>query len=108
MEELQQPPERQSPNLRSLVQRVRPSVEALLATELARDVEALVERAVRANVDVSVRNLCHGSEILEQLICDDGLLVVGATYSLDTGLVEFFEGVAADERRRVPLHRRWC
>jgi carbonic anhydrase len=96
MEELQQPPERQSPNLRSLVQRVRPSVEGLLATELARDVDALVERAVRANVDVSVRNLCHGSEMLEQLIRDDALLVVGATYSLDTGLVEFFESAAAD------------
>jgi carbonic anhydrase len=41
---------------------------------------------------VSVSHLRHGSEILEQLIDREGLLVVGAEYSLETGEVEFFEG----------------
>lgn len=94
LEELQQPTENQSRNLRSIVDRVRPSVEALLATELRHDHEALVRDAVRANVRVSASQLRHGSDVLEQLIQQQGLLVVGAEYSLETGLVDFFEGMA--------------
>ncbi len=93
LEELQQPTENQSRNLRSIVDRVRPSVEALLATELRHDPEALVRQAVRANIRASADHLRHGSEVLEQLIQKDGLLVVGAEYSLETGVVEFFDGV---------------
>jgi carbonic anhydrase len=93
LEELQQPTDNQSRNLRSIVDRVRPSVEALLSTELRDDPEALVRHAVRANVRVSASHLRHGSEVLEQLIQRDGLLVVGAEYSLETGAVEFFDGV---------------
>jgi len=92
LEELRQPTESQSPNLRSIVDRVRPSVEELMRTELRHDPDALVQRAVRANVGVSVDHLRHGSAILEQLIRDEGLRVVGAEYSLETGVVEFFEG----------------
>ena len=81
-----------SPNLRSIVDRIRPSVETLLATELRHDEERLVQQAVRANVRASVSHLRHGSALLEQLIADDRLLVVGAEYSLETGVVDFFEG----------------
>jgi carbonic anhydrase len=66
-------------------------VESLLATELKHDLPALIHEAVRANIRASVRNLRHGSDIIEQLIQKDGLLVVGAEYSLDTGEVEFFD-----------------
>jgi len=86
-------PEMQSRNLRAIVDRVRPSVEPLLAAGLRHDGEALVRDAVRANVRASANDLRHGSEILENLIASDGLLVVGAEYSLDTGVVEFFDGV---------------
>jgi carbonic anhydrase len=95
LEELQQPAENQSRNLRSIVDRVRPSVEGLLKTDLRHDLNALVRHAVRANIRVSVDHLRHGSEVLEQLIRNDGLLVVGAEYSLETGFVEFFDGVEA-------------
>jgi len=91
LEELTQPGEKQSRNLRSIVDRVRPSVEALLASELRHDPDALVRQAVRANVWASVDHLRHGSEILEQLIREQGLLVVGGEYSLETGIVEFFD-----------------
>lgn len=91
LEELRQPADHQSPNLRSIVDRVRPSVEDLLKTELRNDMEALVREAVRANVGVSVNHLRHGSRILEKLVQSDGLLVVGAEYSLETGVVEFLE-----------------
>ena len=93
LEELRRPTENQSRNLRAIVDRVRPSVEGLLEGDLGRDPDALVGRAVRANIRASASQLRHGSEILEQLIKDDGLLVVGAEYSLETGVVEFFDGV---------------
>jgi len=92
LEELQQPTENQSRNLRSIVDRVRPSVESLLGTELRHDREALIRQAVRANIRASVNHLRHGSEVLEQLIQDGGLRVVGAEYSLETGVVEFLDG----------------
>jgi len=91
LEELQRPTESQSRNLRSIVDRVRPCVETLLETELRHDLGALVSSAIRANVRSSVAQLRHGSQILEQLIRDEGLLVVGAEYSLETGVVEFLE-----------------
>jgi carbonic anhydrase len=91
LEELQRPTGTQSRNLRSIVDRVRPSVESLLATELRNDRAALAQQAVRANVRVSASTLRHGSAILEQLIDKHGLLVVGAEYSLETGVVDFFD-----------------
>ncbi len=93
LEELRRPTENQSRNLRAIVDRVRPSVEGLLATDLRHDLEALVKQAVRANIRASANHLRHGSQVLEQLIQDDRLLVVGAEYSLETGAVEFFDGV---------------
>jgi carbonic anhydrase len=92
LEELQQPTVNQSRNLRSIVDRVRPSVETLLATELRHDPEALVRQAVRANIRASADHLRHGSEVLEQLIQSEGLRVVGAEYSLESGVVDFFDG----------------
>ena len=93
LEELQQPTGHQSANLRSIVDRIRPSVEALLATDLRHDPETLVRQAVRANIRASANHLRHGSEILERIIENEGLLVVGAEYSLDTGVVDFFDGL---------------
>jgi carbonic anhydrase len=75
------------------VDRIRPSIEPLFHTELARDPDALYARAVRANIRASANHLRHGSQLLEQLIQEDGLLVVGAEYSLATGRVEFFDGL---------------
>jgi carbonic anhydrase len=91
IEELSRPSTDQSRNLRSIVNRIRPSVQALLSTDLALNEKALVEQAVRANIRASVDHLRHGSEVLEQLVRTDGLLIVGAEYSLDTGVVDFFE-----------------
>lgn len=89
IEELQRPTESQSRNLRTIVDRIRPTVESLLATELRQDPSALMTQAVRANIRAGVDHLRHGSQVLEQLIQDNGLMVVGAEYSLETGVVEF-------------------
>lgn len=93
LEELRRPTN-QSRNLRAIVDRVRPSVEGLLETDLRHDLDALVKQAVRANIRASADHLRHGSQVLEQLSQDEGLRVVGAEYSVETGAVEFFDGVA--------------
>ena len=92
LEELRRPATDQSRNLRSIVDRIRPSVEGLLATELGNHPDALVSQAVRANIRASTDHLRHGSEVLEQLIQTAGLVVVGAEYSLESGVVDFFDG----------------
>ena len=93
LEELQGLATSQSRNLRSIVERVRPSVETLLNGRRDIDPDALIRGAVRANVRASVNHLRHGSELLERLIPEIGLLVVGAEYSLETGVVDFFENI---------------
>jgi len=97
LEQLQRPKENQSRNLKSIVDLVRPSVEDLLATDHKFDLKQLVHQAVRANIRASVNHLRHGSEVIEHLIHNDGLLVVGAEYSLQTGVVDFFDGVPGDD-----------
>lgn len=101
LEELSRPSEAQSRNLRSIVDRIRPSVEPLLSTSPGHDPDALVRQAVRANIHASVDHLRHGSEVLEQLIERDGLLIVGSEYSLETGIVDFFDGVPQAGSRRL-------
>ena len=90
LDELRRPSQDRSRNLRSIVDRIRPAVEPLLADG---DRDSLSGRAVRANICMSADHLRHGSEILEELIRDRGLLVVGAEYNLETGIVDFFDGV---------------
>lgn len=97
VEALSGPAELSSRNLQAIVDRVRPSVEGLLETDLRHDPEALVKQAVRANIRASANQLRHGSQVLEQLIQDDGLVVVGAEYCLETGVVEFFDGMPAGQ-----------
>ncbi len=90
-EEMRQPTEQQSKNLASIVERVRPAVSELMNANPDLPLDELVAHGVRANVSASVNHLRHGSELLENLIRDDGLLVVGAEYSLETRNVVFFD-----------------
>ncbi|MFN8423104.1 MAG: carbonic anhydrase [Anaerolineae bacterium] len=94
IEQLRRPAADASPNIGSIVQRIRPAVESLFATDLRDRPDDLVRQAVRANIRASANQLRHGSEILERLIERGGLEVVGAEYSLETGVVEFLDGVA--------------
>ncbi len=93
LEELARPTKEQSRNLAAIVDRIRPAVEGLMHTSLVHDHARLCAAAVRSNIRVSANHLRHGSEVLEQLIAQEGLLIVGAEYSLETGVVEFFDGM---------------
>jgi carbonic anhydrase len=92
---LRDPAALHSRNLRSIVDRVRPSIEALIASRPGLEPAMLAREAVRANIRASVEQLRHGSDIIEWLIADGGLMVVGAEYSLETGVVEFLDPVPA-------------
>lgn len=95
LEHLLHPAREQSRNLSSIVDRIRPAVEGLLERRPQPERAVLEQQAVRANIRMSADHLRHGSAVLEQLIQKDGLLVVGAEYSLETGVVDFFDGVPA-------------
>ncbi len=92
LEQLARPWREQSRNLSSIVDRIRPAVEDLL-DGTAHNRAELEHRAVRANIRMSADHLRHGSQVLEQLIRNQGLLIVGAEYSVESGVVDFFDGV---------------
>ena len=93
LEALREPGEPASENIGAIAEFIRPSVESVLAGAGDADADEIVGRAVRANVRASAENLRHASDIIEALERDDGLLIVGAEYSLETGHVDFFDGV---------------
>lgn len=106
IEELERPSEKQSRNLQAIVDRVRPSVETLLSSDLDLDAETLLTQAVRANIRASANQLRHGSEIIEDLIVNDRLMVVGAEYCLESGVVDFFDGLPRTKKRATKKRRR--
>lgn len=91
LSELQRPRENQSRNLKSIVDRIRPAVAPLISTSLANNPAELELTAMRANIMTSSNLLRRGSEILENLIDRDGLVIVGAEYDMETGVVTFLE-----------------
>ena len=92
LEEVERPSGERSPNLGFIVNSILPSVEPLCA-DGPQDRRALLRAAVRANIRSSAEHLRHGSQLLEALIRDQGLLVVGAEYALESGVVDFFDGL---------------
>lgn len=96
VETLMNPEQYYSPNLQSIVDRIRPSVynlhEIVTASDNAVDMDEFINRAVRANVRMSVSQLKHGSRILEDMVNNGDLLIVGAEYDVATGQVNFLRG----------------
>jgi len=91
LEIIEHPQKPRSPNLASITDRIRPAIQGLVHTELAQNRERLIQEAMRANVRASVSHLRHGSAILEKMVLQDGLQVVGAEYQLESGEVLFFD-----------------
>jgi len=77
-----------SKNLRSIIDQIRPSLTSL---DIDLSPEILLQQAVRANIHSSVDRLQHESNILKNLVKEGNLLILGAEYSLDTGIVNFFD-----------------
>ena len=81
----------QSANLRSIIDRIRPSVEPLLERDPEPGWDELLSEGVRANIRSATDQLRHGSAVLEERLQRGELLIVGAEYCLESGLVEFLE-----------------
>jgi carbonic anhydrase len=81
-----------SDNIRDIVERCRASVETVVSVANGKlSPDELLAQAVRANVRSSCSHLRHGSPLLERLARDEGLLIAGAEYELESGLVDFFD-----------------
>lgn len=93
LDDMERPSDQKSSNVLSIVNRIRPTIEILRLTELRNDSEALLETAIRANILASTNHLRHGSQMLEQLVQENTLTIVGAEYSLKTGQVEFITDI---------------
>ncbi len=96
LEQLDQPQESRSPKLGSIIDCIRPALATLHETDLRDQPEELLKQAVRANVRACADRLRHGSKLLEDLCNNHDLLIVGAEYSLESGEVDFFEGLPED------------
>ena len=77
-----------SPNLRAIVDSIRPALEPLVADKGEVD----LREAVAANVRQSVAHLRAGSGILRDLEDSGEIMIVGAKYSIESGEVRFFDG----------------
>jgi carbonic anhydrase len=86
----------ESKNIRSVTDRIGPHIQGLVRPG---DTEGIVREAVRANVRASADHLRHGSRIIEDLVGAGRVAVVGAEYELETGAVQFFDGVRSIDRR---------
>jgi len=89
IEDLEKPSQNQSPGIREIVEAIRPAVEQSKHESGAEFEADLLERAVRANIRASIDRLMHGSKFLGQLVRKEELSIIGAEYSLATGIVEF-------------------
>ena len=94
IDELKNPADVHEQDLYPIVNRIKPWVQPLLINDDGLNPDELMKKAVRANVRASALQLRSASQTLEHLIQTDGLMIVGAEYSLETGIVEFFDGVA--------------
>jgi carbonic anhydrase len=79
-----------SASLDFFIDRIRPSVERVIADCTEKSPEKIVEKVVRENIRNSVAALQNDSATIRSLVENGGLRVVGAEYSLRTGNVDFF------------------
>lgn len=82
-------------NLTELLAKLQPAVyqeRTVTAFELRNSSNTeFVENVARINVKRSVRSIIERSFILEQMIEEGAIGVIGGVHHLDTGVVEFFE-----------------
>jgi len=85
-----------SRGLESIVQRIRPSVQHVLAGRSCSSWadENLMAAATHANVVNSVRDLRRGSSLIESMVQSDQMMIIGAHYALEAGTVHFFDDAA--------------
>jgi len=91
IDELERPSKEKSSNVLPIVNRIRPTIEPLFETALRNDPGKLLELSIHANILAATNHLMHGSQMLENLVQQGKLKIIGAEYSLETGYVKFYE-----------------
>ena len=97
---LRNPETQHSRNMHSIVDRIRPAVMGLGIDDQSLSQEQLTELAVRANIFHSVNQLRHGSPTIEQFVQNSGVEIIGAEYSLETGIVTFLRPIRGQTFQR--------
>lgn len=78
-----------SENIHDIVSRIKPHIFPI--TQLGLSPEEMQARAVEANVRASVSQLSHSSRLVEGLMSQGKLQILGAVLDLATGRVAFLE-----------------
>lgn len=97
-----------SENIHDIVERIRPHIQRLVAREKGAYLDDdILQHAVRANVLASADHLRHGSRFLEEMVLANQLMIVGAEYDIDSGIVDFFDLPASSKTpSKAPKKRR--
>ncbi len=80
-------------NLTELLAKLQPSIyqeKTIIENRDSRNIE-FVEKVAKINVQRNVKNIIERSYIIENLLLNGKIGVVGGMYNLDTGKVEFYE-----------------
>lgn len=87
-----------SDNIQKIVLEIAPSVRASLSTGLSGKSDELLVQTTKRNVEHSVAKLLEESNVITRLTEEGRLRLVGATYDLHSGLVDFFDAMPSSER----------
>jgi carbonic anhydrase len=90
VEALMGDPDKMSPNVASIVDRVTPAVLPIYKSQQFTDKDDLIHQAMRANVEQSVHGLQMRSRILRRMVDKGQIRIIGAEYSIETGVVDFY------------------
>ena len=78
-----------------IVDHVRPAIADLMSQGLSES--ELISEAVHLNTEQSTQTLIEQSELLSRLCQEGKLIIISAEYDLETGRVEFFGDIAANQ-----------
>ncbi len=82
-----------SRNIRSIIDRIAPHIESAVRASASASDPALLREMMHINVRASADHLRHGSRLLEELVLAGRVAVLAADYELETGRVQFFDGL---------------
>jgi carbonic anhydrase len=78
-----------SRNIAAITERIAPNIRDVAAAE--KDEARRSHASVIANVRASVSHLSYGSRILEELVLSKRVMIVGAIYAVETGVVSLIQ-----------------
>lgn len=80
-------------HLTGLLNKIKPAIDAEKSTLSDRNSSnnKFIEHVSRLNVISSINQVLKGSDVIEEMVAKEQILVSGAMYCIDSGRVEFFD-----------------